>query len=94
VKTIWKFPFELSDAAVIEMPQRAKVLHVAAQNGAPTIWALVDTEAPKEPRTFRIVGTGHPIPEDVKHAGTFQQGPFVWHVFEPLTLKDLMEAFL
>jgi len=52
----------------------------------PCIWALVNTEERKMiRRLFRIYGTGKPVDEPVEslnYVGTFQQGPFVWHVFE------------
>jgi hypothetical protein len=31
-----------------------------------------------------ISGTGHPIPDgDNRHGGSFVDGSFVWHVWEP-----------
>lgn len=50
------------------------------------VWALVNPEANKEIRKFRLFGTGHPFPEDedLIHVGSFQmeQGKLVFHLFE------------
>ena len=82
--TIWKFPFEVEDSVLIEMPEGATVLKVECQNGVPCIWALVKPDAPKQLRSFLIYGTGHRIAgiDSLSHVATFQQGPLVWHMFE------------
>ena len=84
--SIWKFQFKVDDRVTIDMPAGAKILHVELQNGVPCLWALVDTSAEPEPRKFLIFGTGHPISGAIAvtaaHVATFQQGPFVWHMFE------------
>lgn len=69
---------------VIHMPTGAQVLTVQVQNDEPFIWALVDLNAPVEARSFRIIGTGHETKMSAAetYVGTFQQPPFVWHVFE------------
>lgn len=33
-------------------------------------------------RTFAVHGTGEPIEGDMKHVGSFFDGPYVWHVYE------------
>lgn len=81
--TIYKYRFEVDDRIAIEMPARAQILKVECQDGVPCMWAAVDTEAPRRLREFIILGTGHPAPPDVAaHVATFQQPPFVWHMFE------------
>lgn len=82
MKEIWKFPIEMG-ANKIEMPNGAVVLTVQLQNDIPCLWAIVNPEEASNTRVFHIHGTGHPLevaPRD--YVGTFQQGPFVWHVFE------------
>jgi len=66
----------------------ARVLHVEAQNGIPTLWALVDPEADSERRSFSIIGTGHPTNllaeqyvASLLPLGEWN-GNFVWHLFE------------
>jgi hypothetical protein len=80
--------YELSDSVnqtLVNMPAGAEILRLAVQRGVPTIWARVDPDADRVTRTFQIFGTGNPIPPAAKYVGTFDVGPFVWHVFELLT---------
>ena len=85
--TIWKWPLlgtpeAATDHPTIDMPYGATVLCVQTQGGRPCIWAEVDPAQPTESRTFVIVGTGQPIPDDAgPYIGTWQSGPFVFHVF-------------
>jgi hypothetical protein len=65
------------------MPMDAQILTVQKQDGEPTIWAMVNTENELETRNFTIVGTGNSFDDkDMKYIGTFQDSPFVWHLFE------------
>jgi hypothetical protein len=83
--TIWKFTFPINNAVVIEMPANARILHVECQDGQPCLWALVDPKAQRVSRVFHIFGTGHEIDEaqlaTLEFIATFQQTPFVWHLF-------------
>lgn len=82
-ETIWKFPLMMEDYPVVTMPRGAEVLCVQLQHGMPTLWARVDPQKAKEDRALLIVGTGNPMPDGAgRYVGTFQHGPFVWHVFE------------
>ena len=89
--TIWKFPLQTMDSQPVMMPQRAKILTVQAQHDEPCLWAIVNPNAPREVRMIDIVGTGHPMFEDLglerKYIGTFQlrDGDLVFHVFERLS---------
>ena len=48
------------------------------------MWVLVDPNKPIGERTFAIVGTGYPMPDDIPmtYLDTVQIRSFVWHVFE------------
>ncbi|MCX7180389.1 MAG: hypothetical protein NTX56_17060 [Proteobacteria bacterium] len=82
MKAIFKYPLRAFDWYV-PMPIGAEIIALQVQDSVPTIWAIVDASAPKQQRRFRTHGTGHPLPDDPgKHVGTYQEGPFVWHVFE------------
>ena len=86
MQTIYKYAVTMSDTFTLAMPANAQVLSVQVQHGHPQLWALVDPDAPKQPRTFRVVGTGHPM-EDAgrcRFIGTFQveNGYLVFHLFE------------
>lgn len=84
--TIWKFPLAVTDTQRISMPEGAEILTVQLQNEQACLWAIVEPSADKEDRYFEVHGTGNPIHGDMgverKYIGTFQQPPFVWHVFE------------
>ena len=83
-RAIWKYPLTGDTRVALEMPIGARVLAVQMQGHLPCLWALVDTSADVQRRTFRIFGTGHrfDLSPDAPHIGTFQDGPFVWHLFE------------
>ena len=84
MKTIWKFPFEISDSVAIDMPRDSVILSVECQGNEPCIWAMVDPKAESVTRLFLVYGTGHPIDgvSVMRHVATFQQNHFVWHMFE------------
>ncbi len=90
MKSIWKYPLELIDVQLIGMPKDAEILAAQMQNGVACLWALVTPDAPKHLRAIEIHGTGNPFDEHVgvsrKFIATFQQPPFVWHVFERINV--------
>ena len=84
MKEIWKFTLPVTDYPVVSMPKGARVLSVGVQHGEVQIWALVDPEAPKELRGFRVAGTGHPLEDEIeslRFIGLVQMGDLVWHIF-------------
>lgn len=90
-KTIYKYELPIVDQVVLVMPKGAIPLCVQAQGDDLQLWAMVDPKAPMEERKFRIIGTGHPIPDsrDLVYIDTVQVrinsaygGVLVWHVFE------------
>lgn len=97
--TVWRYPVEIADDQVIDMPAGAEILHVARRENhhvmlgfagpqdAIELWARVDPDAPVEPRHICVVGTGHWLGDDpVIHLGSVQvaEGRLVFHVFERL----------
>jgi hypothetical protein len=85
MKTIWKFPIEITAHQKIQMPVGADILYSDLDpEGTPCIWALVQFDSPNGPKSMRdifIYGTGNPVSKCEKYIGTFKQGRFVWHVF-------------
>jgi hypothetical protein len=84
MNVVYKYRLMPSTPVVVEMPRYSRVIHVGAQDDGPVLWALVDTDQPKERFEFWVYGTGHPI--DVArpklHLGSVQtESGFVWHVF-------------
>jgi hypothetical protein len=82
MKTIWKFELP-RPVCHIDMPVGAKVIRVARQSSAICLWAIVESDNAVQKRLFATVGTGGPIPLDGLYLGTWDDGPFVWHLFEP-----------
>lgn len=84
MKTIYKYPFSVTDEFSLTLPVGARVLCVQTQNDLPCLWAIVDPDAAKEERTFFVRGTGHPLGDVGRYIGTFQMrgGSLVFHVFE------------
>ncbi len=85
MKKIWKFTLPVTMYPIVSMPKGARVLSVDVQHGDVQAWALVDPQAPKELREFRMAGTGHPIKDEIvswRFIGTVQMGDHVCHIFE------------
>lgn len=86
-KTIWKYTLP-RDGQVIEIYEHiVEVLHIATQDGVPTLWAIVDPDFPRDGYTEIVAwGTGWPLPEDVyrecDYWGTCGDGyGYIWHYF-------------
>jgi hypothetical protein len=97
VKTIYKYPFRISNGFALDLPEGAKILTVQVQDSIPCLWAEVEVHDPgksigqfsQEPyqierRSFRIFGTGHQIPPllNLEYIGTVQINGLVWHIYE------------
>jgi len=81
---VFKFRLAPELHPTIQVPTGAEWLHVGEQADELYVWALVDTKAPYETRTFTIVGTGWVEAAITgRHVGTVQMANgLVWHVFE------------
>ena len=62
-------------------------MHIAAQDGVPTLWAIVDPDRPRDGYTEVVAwGTGWPLPDDVyqecDYWGTCEDDyGYIWHYF-------------
>jgi hypothetical protein len=94
MRTVYKYPVQVTDAPTVRLPKGAQVLTVQEQCGDVFMWALVDPSAEKEARTFRIAGTGHPVDDglELKFVSTFQMrgGALVFHVFEVVERPEVV----
>lgn len=100
MKTIWKFKVDIEDETFVLMPRGAKILFAATQNirvaGDPLlrtaeeiliVWAIIDPVEDKVRRRLFVVGTGHPIHDEMAElpfVGTvlMSQGELVFHLFD------------
>lgn len=83
MRTIYKYEIEILDIQAISPPFGARFIHAGLDpQQQPCLWAEVETENCPEPIAVFVVGTGNPIPQKaVHHVGSFNQGPFVWHIY-------------
>ena len=58
-----------------------KFLALQVRSGEPQMWFEVDLSQSADTRKFFIVGTGWEF-DGGTYLGTFQEGAFVWHVYE------------
>ena len=91
MKVIYKYELlsNIGGTQIIDLPFEAQILKVDMRPEGAVMWALVDPERVVEPRTFTILGTGHPTDlldgDSYVYLGTFyEQDILVWHVFEVL----------
>lgn len=95
MKSIWKFPLEITQHQEIQMPIGAKILCAKVQREKICLWALIDTRLEKEKETRHIIllGTGYEFIADYKleyietamlSGGLAHPLNLVWHVFERL----------
>ncbi len=83
MKTVWKKVLAKTDEQVIKLPSGSKILDVQVQDNNWCLWFLCNPAAPLEERRIFIHGTGHEVDSRTfSYIGTFQDGAYVWHVFE------------
>jgi hypothetical protein len=85
-KVIYKYAIDgVGFTTQHEMPKGAEFLYVDLQNDTPQAWFLIDPSVDRTTfRLFKVYGTGHKIPMRERYLGTYQQPPYVWHLFEEL----------
>jgi len=83
----YELPIRGGEKLDLELPQGASIVHVERQNDIPCMWVLFTPGTRKpfatERRRFYLVGTGDwPMPDTWEYRATWQEPPFVWHLFE------------
>lgn len=88
MRTIWKYEFPITDRFTLELPYQHKILAAFVQrpNDGPgkrtaCLWVEVDPDNLTIPTKFTVVGTGDPVPEGYEWVATFQDNPFIWHLY-------------
>ena len=93
-KTIWKYRLPRDGATIQIHEYIVEVLHIAAQDGIPTLWAIVDPDRPRNGYTEVVAwGTGWPLPDDVyqetDYWGSCEDGcGYIWHYFAAARFSD------
>lgn len=98
-KTIWKYRLPKNGRTIEINEHIVKVLHIANQDGVPTLWAIVDPEINPRGKYTEIVawGTGWLLPDDVyqecDYLGSCEDyGGYIWHYFAATRFSDLWYA--
>mgnify|MGYP001593593805 CR=1 FL=1 len=84
---IYKYVISMEDIGrsfKIELPSNHETVMVALQNNYPYLWVLVNPESLEITCKFRVVGTGWDVEEDEYYIGSWQDPPFVWHLFQEI----------
>ncbi len=85
MKTIYKYPLVITDNQILFIPAHSKFIHVDNQNGAPCLWAEVNTDNRLMKIHIAIFGTGNKMDfqgKSAQHLGSVICGQFVWHIYE------------
>jgi len=84
MRTVYKYPFKITDKFTIDMKDDAHILTAFMQDDTPCLWAEVDSDMRRiAVRKFAIVGTGGPMPQGIKRwIATFPERQFIWHLYE------------
>jgi hypothetical protein len=88
MKTIYKYPIPIKVPFPLRLPKGAKILSIQTQGIQPCMWIEVKIEdkvelTKYEERWFFTIGTGQQLPDtEIRYIETYQDGPFVWHVYE------------
>lgn len=74
---------DFGDENKFTIPRGATIVKVGQDpNGVPSVWAIIDPDAPLEHKTLVVIGTGFDIPPGALYHGSYMEELFVWHVFE------------
>lgn len=84
MKRVLKYELQVTDVQTLTLPHGAQFLSAQNQGGRIQAWfEVTENKRPKVQRTFCVIGTGNPMPEQpLSFRATVQMGPLVWHVFE------------
>lgn len=81
-KRVYKYPIPNNKHFMLSIPSNSQFLRVAMQNDMHQVWFIVDVDSPPVERKFRLYGTGQDIQPGANWLFTYDNGPFVLHLFE------------
>ena len=83
MKRVYKYPVNRNAKKFsLILPMNFKFLRVQLQNETAFFWAEVILDGLTVEYKFELFGTGQDIPDTAKHLGTYDDGPFVFHLFQ------------
>ena len=90
MKSIYKYPLEITYFQGVEIPKGSKLLSAKCQHDSLVIYAAVTDNEENELREIQIIGTGNPVYSDSKTKRKFidtviMPNGLVWHVFERIS---------
>lgn len=86
-KVVHKYPITISDGPNVIFTSsnpHSKALLVDVQ-GIDSWYVWLEETDPNHKnyiRRFWTIGTGQDVPDEFVHIASFQDGPFVWHLYE------------
>lgn len=84
MRAVYRYQVGLDGPVTISITANPAAFGALGYSAGIEFWAEHDDTAPEVPRTFVIVGTGHPVPEGAAYVGTAprtREG-LVWHLYE------------
>jgi hypothetical protein len=85
---IWKYQMPVSENFTMKLPRGAEIIRMAGENGMLWLWAIVDTSAPDEVRSFDAFKAGGTMPDDLSRhifrgmAHIYIQAELMLYIFE------------
>tara|TARA_R110000782_G_scaffold241474_1_gene327936 strand:- start:673 stop:999 length:327 start_codon:yes stop_codon:yes gene_type:complete len=86
-RIIFKYQMPVLESFEMQLPEGAEIIRMEDQEGLFWLWAVVNTEAPLETRSFKVFKTGAKMPDgvDLKYIGfcaVFVQMELGLYIFE------------
>lgn len=81
-RCVFKYPIPRNRPKFsVMLPVGYKFLRVNFQDEQLMMWCEVNKDKKAEQANFQCFGTGHPIPPGAEWLTTFDDGPFVFHLY-------------
>lgn len=82
MRRVYKYPVPRRSAKFpVLLPANFRFLRIGFQAEELFMWAEVLPDTVQVVHNFIVVGTGHDIPIGAKYVTTYDDGPFVFHVY-------------
>lgn len=85
MRTVYRYLIPVNDEpTTVVACLKGVIVHVASRHSPDTVEFWIDgKKTDTADRTFRVVGTGHPVPDGATYLGTALAAMgLVWHLYE------------